>query len=270
MCVTVHSMPRQHTSLCRMQCTEIHVDDLRVSELRLSEKKKHTWIWRGGGRPTKREQVYVEVRHGATESGRLVVRLGNVRTVNGVQITTRYRSGFMSIDLCASLSRQVHEILDDPLFQLCFERRAELARHGKKMATASEMTFLFSGLVTDGGERPGGLGCYADQITCTVPTTVRGTRVVVDPRHCTIVDLDGTPYSADALRGKDLKEVAIELERIVFDKTISVRARYRRIVVDARAATVVTTKRKRAMISSHQLSMEHVEVHCPSVGVIPV
>jgi hypothetical protein len=232
-----------------MQCLAIHIDDLQASDFRLSEKKTRTWTWKEDGQPKKREQVYAEVYQGASGTNPLIVNLSDIRTINGVQITARYNSGFMSVNLTDELSRQVRERLDEQLFLLCFERRGELLKQGKKITKPSEMKIMFSGLVKDGDEKPDGTGCYNDQITCTVPTQKKGQQVVVDPQQCAVEDLEGAPYPTAGVERKALKEVAIQIEKIVFDKEISVRARYRLIVADTKAVPVVMTKRKLAMQS---------------------
>ena len=239
--------------------TAIHIDDLNGSDIRLSEKKTKTWNWMEEGQPKKREQVYTEVCYGGVSDPRpLILNLSDVRTINGVKITARYKSGFMSINLTDVLSKKIRDVLDDRLFHLCFERRADLLKQGKKITKPSEMKIMFSGLVKDGDEKPDGTGSYNDQITCTVPTIKKGQQVVVNTQECVIEDLDGNPYASDGVERKSLKEVAIEIEKIVFDKEISVRGRFRLIVPDTKVVPIVMTKRKLAL-QAEQGSPEDVE-----------
>lgn len=253
-----------------MQSVEaIHIDDLNISDIRLSEKKTKVWNWMEDGQPKKREQVYTEVYYGAGNSNRLILNLSDIRTINGVQITTRYNSGFMSINLSDVLSKQIREALDDQLFRLCFERRTELLKQGKKITKPSEMRIMFSGIVKDGDEKPDGTGSYNDQITCTIPTIKKGQQVAVDTQQCVIEDLDGTPFPSSDVERKSLKEVAIEIEKIVFDKEISVRGRFRLIVPDTKTVPVVMTKRKLALLSEQE-TVEHGQPSTAQVGGTPV
>ena len=155
----------------------------------------------------------------------------------------------MSVNLNDIVSAKVRQAVDDRMFHLCFEHRNELMKMGKKITKPSEMKIMFSGLVKDGDEKPDGTGSYNDQITCTVPTIKKAQQVVVDTQQCAIEDLEGVPYATAGVERKNLKEVAIEIEKIVFDKEISVRGRFRLIVADTKAVPRVTTKRKLAMLS---------------------
>lgn len=237
-----------------MQCTAVHIDDIETTDIRLSEKKIRSWTWMEEGQPKKREQVYAEVYYGKTGKNPFILNLSDIRTINGVQITARYKSGFMSVNLNDILSAKVREVVDDQIFRLCFEHRNEFMKMGKKITKPSEMKIMFSGLVKDGDEKPDGTGSYNDQITCTVPTTKKGQQVVVDTQQCAIEDLEGSPYATAGVERKTLKEVAIEIEKIVFDKEISVRGRFRLIVADTKVAPRVMTKRKLAMLSDQTVS----------------
>jgi hypothetical protein len=228
------------------QCTAVHVSDIHPSNILLSKKQTKVWKWMEDGQQKKREQVFVDVFYGSP-GNKLLLNFNDVRTINGVQITSKFNSGFMSVNLKEELSTQIREAVDNEIFRLCFDRRAELLKQGKKISNPSEMKIMFTGLVKDGDERPDG-GAYDDQITCTVPTKKHGQQVVVDAIECPIEDLDGKAFQSVALERKSIKDLVIEIDKVVFGKEITVRGRYRYIVADTKAVPRVMTKRKLAML----------------------
>lgn len=220
----------------------VHVDDISQADLILSDKKIKTWRWLEDGASKSRNQTYAEVYY-KKKGTKLIFTFGDVRTIRGIQTSVKFKSGFMSVKLPLGKTEQLRR-LDDLMFKLAFEHRVAMMKKGGKIDHPSQMRLLFQGLVKDGDEKDDG-GKWDDQITCTVPTKRKGQQVIIDDNECVVEDLDGKPYSWTALDGKTIKELAIEVDRMVFDnKGITVRGLFRLIVPDDRTRARVTTKRK--------------------------
>jgi hypothetical protein len=227
-----------------MECLAVNIDEVQTKKLTMSGVLKKVWNWREDGAVKSRTQIYAEVYY-AKPKNKFTFTLNDVRTINGIQTSQKFKSGFMSLNLSPEQSAHVRKQVDDCIFQLCFDNRVEMMKKGNKITHPSEMRMMFAGIVKDGDEKNDGSGeRWQDQITCTVPTKRKGQQVVVDENVCVVEDLDGKPYSWTGLDQKTLKEVAIEIDRVVFGKEITVRGVYRLVVPDCKTVPRVMTKRK--------------------------
>ena len=227
-----------------VECIAVHVDEVEEKKVILSECKTKKWTWKeDDGSSKSRTQSYAEVYYGK-KGNKLTFTLSDNRTINGIQ-TTRFKSAFMSLNLSSEQSAHIKTQLDNLIFQRVFENRATHLKRGTEIEHPSEIRLMYQGIIKKGDLKPDGSGDrWNDQITCTVPTKRKGQQTVVDENLCTIEDLEGRPYAWTALDRKDIKEVCIEVDRIVFAKDIKVVCKFRLIVPNAKTAPRVMTKRK--------------------------
>jgi hypothetical protein len=250
----------------------LSVSDIEASKVILSEKKTKKWQWKEDGELKSRTQTYAEVYYGE-EGRKLCFTLSDVKTINGIQTMTKFNSGFMSINLTPEQSQEVRNKLDNVLFKLAYENRVEMMKKGGKISHPSEMRLMFQGFVKEGEEKKDKPGeFWGDQVTAKVPTKRRKQQVIVDDNLCVVEDLGGKPYSWTALDRKGLKEIAIEVDRMIFDKDITVRGSYRLIVPNEVSRPKIVTKRKLQLrneepgVSSGPLKKTKTELRERAVG----
>lgn len=232
-------------------------DDIKQTEILISSRKTKVWKWQEEGESKSRTQVYVDVYYGKPENP-FVFTVEDVSTYQGIKVSGKSQTAYMSINLPSDISNKIKTVVDNAMFNKCYAKRADLFAKGNKITQQSEMKIMYQGLIRDGDEKKdkdGNVtgGNWPDQLTCTVPTKKKANQVIIDEQQCTIEDLDGKPYSWMALDGKKLKEVVIQVDRIVFDKDICVRGKYRLIVVNDKTAPRFMTKRRleQVNVSAH-------------------
>lgn len=232
----------------------VELCDFDPAKLILSEKKTKSWAWMQDGKMNKGSREYAEVYY-ERPGKKLVLILNDLKTPMGIQISTRYGSGFMSCKLTPEQSTEISQKIDDAIFNGVFEKRLEFMKgKGSKIQHPSEMKMMFQGLVKEGDDKPDGSGRWPDQITCTVPTKKKGQQVIVDENFCAIEDLKSKPYSWMALDGQNIKEWGIEVTEIKLDKEISVKGKVRLIVPNTETVPRVMTKRKLSMRTDTSVS----------------
>jgi hypothetical protein len=223
----------------------VPIQELRKDQFKLSDKKVKSWNWTDKeGKAHIGSQEFVEVYYGKKQSP-LTFSISDVRTINGIQTSNDNKRGFMSVNLKEDQSSEIRKMLDDNLFDMVFENRKELLKHGHKISHPSEIRLMFQGFVKDGDEKHDGTGGrYNDQITCTVPMKRKGQQIIVDDNVCIVEDLDGKPYNWMGLDRQKLKDIVIEVEKIIFGKDISVRGTIRLVVPESKSRPRVVTKRQ--------------------------
>jgi hypothetical protein len=222
------------------------IQDLEAEKFMFSEKKIKSWDFKNKktGKQMKGAQPYVECYY-EKPGQKLCFTIENVKSYNGVQTGENLKRGFMSVNLTEDMSKSVKKFVDSVIFQLCFNHRAELVKNGKKITSPAEMRIIYSGCVTEGKDKEDGTGeCWQDQLTANVPMKRKGQQSVVDDNLCVIEDLDSKPYAWSALDGVNLREVAVEVEKVTFAEVIRVNMLYRLITPDEKAKPRVTTKRR--------------------------
>jgi hypothetical protein len=219
------------------------VSEVNKSDMILSDKKVKSWNWTDKeGKTHAGSQDYAELYY--KESGKkMAIALTDVRTINGIQTTNDGKRGFMSINLTDEQSSDIQKKVDDSIFNLVFDQRKDLLKQGNKISHPSEIRLMFKGFIKEGDEKKDG-GRWNDQITVSVPMKKKSNQLVVDDNICSVEDLEGNPYNWMGLDRQKLKDVVIEVEKIVLGKDISLRGVLRMVVPDAKARPRVTTKRK--------------------------
>lgn len=226
------------------------VNEIQPDDVKMSTRKENKWNWVENGEMKTRSETYALALNSAGQP--LKFTLTDVRTVNGIQtgkkFTNKKGSAYMSINLTPEQSAEVKRFIDARLFDLCYANKNYLKR-GNQINHKQQMEMLFTGIVKQGNEKSDGSGDrWPDQITANVPTKIHQKQMVVDEAVCTIEDLNGSPFSWLGLQQTTrLAEVVIEVTKIVFKDTISVRAQYRLITPDTQTVAKVTTQRKRQL-----------------------
>jgi len=229
-----------------MEVVAVPLDQLDKSKFMFSEKKTKSWNFtdKKTGKQRVGAQTYTEVYY-EKPGQKLCFLLEDVRSFNGVQTTDSFKRGFMSVNLKSEKSQLVRQYVDTPIFQLSFQHRASLIKGGTKIQNPSEMRIIYEGIVKTGEEKKDGTGeCWDDQLTCNVPMKKKGQQAIVDDNMCTVEDLDGRLYAWSALDGKNLKEVAVEVDKVVFGDKIRINGVYRLIVPEEMARAKVTSRRR--------------------------
>jgi len=228
----------------KMEVVAIPITELEPSKFMFSEKKSRTWSFVDDkGKPRAGSETYVEVYYDQPGQ-KLCFLMEDLKSFNGVQTGKNAKKGFMSLTLKADKSEQLKKYLETPIFHLSFQNRAALIKDHAKITQPAEMRIIFNGIITPGAEKPDGTGVWDDQMTCTVPMKKKGQQAVVDENLCTVEDLGGRPYAWSALDGKNLKEVCIEVEKVIYGPKIRIQGVYRLIVPEDMARAKVTTARR--------------------------
>lgn len=224
----------------------IPLNELDPSKFMFSEKKSNSWNFKDKktGKQRTGSKTYVELYYDKPGQ-KLSFVLNDVKSFNGIQTTDNFKRGFMSVNLKKEKSEQVRAFVDTPVFNLAFQYRNDLIKGGNKINAPAEMRIIYDGVVVEGKDKPDGSGeKWDDQLTCTVPMKKKGQQPIVDDNLCTVEDLEGRPYAWSAIEGKNLKEVAVEVDKVVFADKIRIQGTYRLIVPEDKAAAKVTTKRR--------------------------
>lgn len=216
------------------------LSDLKPTEFMMGEPQTKSWNFTDKtGKQLNGSNNWVEIYY-KTPGHKLNFIVENVKT-SGVKTDTDMRRGFMSITLSPEQSAQIRKAVDDPIFMLAWQNREKLYKMGRKMTQPIEMKFAYRGVVKDGAERKdangvvqrGGDGkvqVWADSITCNIPMKRQGNQVVVDAHQCQVVDLQERNYAWTGLEGKQLREVVIEVEKVVFNDKVTVHCNFKLIV----------------------------------------
>lgn len=222
--------------------------------------KKETKKWDFFNKKTNKQTVgsndWVEVYY---EQGgqKLAFVLENVKTTTGVQSTDSFKRGFMSVTLTPEQSAQIRKAVDDPILLLAWQHREDLFRPARKMQQLIEMKHFFHGVVQDGKEKKdkdgnvqrgpdGKIQVWNDSVTGDIPMKKKSQQVVVDENLCQIVDLTDRPYAWTSLGGKVLREVVVEVDKVVFSDKIRVHCTFKSIVPNevGTGGAKYTTKRR--------------------------
>lgn len=236
--------------------------DLQASKFMFS--KKETKKWDFFNKKTNKQTVgsndWVEVYY-EVPGQKLAFVLENVKTTTGVQTTDSFKRGFMSVSLTPEMSAQIRKAVDEPIFQLAWQHREDLFKAGRKMQQPIEMKFAFHGVVQDGKEKKdkegniqrgadGKIQTWNDSVTGDIAMKKKQQQVVVDDNLCQIVDLTDRPYAWTSLGGKNLREVVVEVDKVVFSDKIRVHCSFKSIVpneVGTGGAKYTTKRRLEAM-----------------------
>lgn len=224
----------------------VPINELEPEKFFFSEKKTKTWNFKDQqGKQQSGSQTYVELYY-EKPGQKLCFLLENVRTYNGIQTTSNVKRGFMSVNLKDDHVKLLRQYVEQPVFQLSYANREVLLPGGKKIKHPAEMKIIFEGIIKEGKEKKDNPDeKWDDQLTCNVPMRKKGQQPVVDDNLCTVEDLDGRDYAWTAIESKTLKEVAVEVEKVVFKKgAIRIHGTYRMIVPEDQAKPKVTSKRR--------------------------
>jgi hypothetical protein len=229
-----------------MEVISIPLSELDPMKFMFSEKKTKSWNFKNKktGKQQSGSKTYVELYY-EKPGQKLCFVINDVKSFNGIQSTDNFKRGFMSINLKEDKLKEIEKYFDTPVFNLAFQNRKELLKNARNVTQPAEMRVLYHGIVTPGKEKKDSPGeKWDDQLTCSVNMKKKGQQPVVDENSCVIEDLEGRPYAWSTLDGKPLKEVAIEVDQVVFGDNIKVQGTYRLIVPEGQEAPKVTTKRR--------------------------
>lgn len=256
----------KETSKMAEELVAMSLTDLVPSEFGCSEKKYRSWDFMKDGKKVVGGEEFVEVYYG-NKCQKLAFALEEVKTISGITPSSDgFKTARMSVNLTPEQSAQIRKAVDEPIFQLIFQHREKLLKNGRKVSHPAEIKLLYKGVVRDGEEKtekktdgtkgkgkpikgPDGNSQYwPDSVSGNVPMKKNGNQHIVDPDQCQIVDLEGRPYAWTCLDRKTLREVVVEIEKVVFkpDNHIVVYCMFKCIVPNEIGAGAVkyTTKRR--------------------------
>lgn len=240
------------------QVVALQLSELEAQHFMFSAKQTKKWDFfnKKTNKQTVGSNDFVFVYYGH-EHQKLAFVIEDVKTSTGVQTTDSFKRGFMSVSLTPEQSKQVRDAVDKPLRELVWQHRADLVKNGRKMQQQMEMNFLYHGVVTDGKEKKDKEGnlqrgadgqpqCWNDSITADIPMKKKNQSPVVDENECQIVDPSDRPYAYTSLAGKTMKEVVVQVDKVVFSDKIRVHCSFKLIVPadDSSNCVKYTTKRR--------------------------
>jgi hypothetical protein len=236
-----------------MSIVAVPLEEVDTKSITITEEIKKTWSWKDtDGKKNTRTVSLVEVGY---DGKPFSFEMSKVRSNQGVQISTKFGSIFMSLNLTDEQSQLITEKIDNPLRNLLFKKRSVLFKQGDKMTHVSEM-IMFTGLVKKGDPKNDGTGKnWPDQLTITVPSKKERGQPVIDSSVVSVEDIDGNALPFNAVE-KDIEEVIIEVMKIDLGKDFTVRGRFRLIVSSGKAAVKVVSKRKLGSSASDDNSAE--------------
>ena len=243
------------------QMVALPVTELQPSQFMFSPKQTKSWDFLDKSKNKRMTGSHDFVELWYKEQGeKLAFVLENVKTTSGIQTTDRFNRGFMSINLEPAVSALVRKHVDDIVFAMVFQHREDLLKNGRKINQLAEIKFLYKGVVQDGKEKvdkdtkvaikgqDGKPAYWSDSITGDIAFKKGKNGPVVDENVCQIVDLNDRPYAWSSLSGKVLREVVVEVDKVVFgaDSKIKVHCTYRCIVPNevGSGGAKYTTKRR--------------------------
>ncbi len=254
----------KETSKMAEELVAMSLTDLVPGEFMCSEKKYRSWDFVKDGKKVVGGEDYVLVYYN-NERQKLAFTLEEVKTTNGITVSNGFKKARMSVNLTPEQSAQIRKAVDEPIFQLIFQHREKLLKNGRKVSHPAEIKLLYKGVVRDGEEKtekktdgtkgkgkpikgPDGNSQYwPDSVSGNVPMKKHGNQHIVDPEQCQIIDLEGRPYAWTCLDHKTLREVVVEIEKVVFKSdNIVVHCTFKCIVPNEIGAGAVkyTTKRR--------------------------
>ena len=187
---------------------------------------------------------------------KLTFSLENVKTKSGIQPTDAMFWGSMTVQLTPEQSALVQKHVDDIIFLMAYANREPMMRqHGWHIEKPYDLRLLYRGLVQEGVEKLDDLDgkpqLEPDCITGNVAMRLsRKHRLKANKRECRVEDLLGRPFRSCDLRGKMLRKVVVQVDKVVFFKTPSIPIRvdcsFRNIVVNEAAPTYPPKRRKHA------------------------
>lgn len=260
------------------------LEELQPTKFMFSPKETKKWDFfnKKTNKQTVGSNDWVQVFYD-NDGQKLAFVLENVKTTTGVQSTDSFKRGFMSVTLTPEQSAQIRKAVDDPILMIVWQNREELFRPARKMQQLVEMKCLFHGVVQDGKEKKdkegnlqrgpdGKIQVWNDSVTGDIPMKKKNQQVVVDENLCQIVDLTNRPYAWTSLAGKVLREVVVEIDKVVFSDKIRVHCTFKSIVPNETGtggAKYTTKRRLEAAASEGQGSTASASAAAPAPTPTP-
>lgn len=227
-----------------------NMEDLNPEKMLFSEKKRRSWNFtdKSTGEQKQGGENYAFLYYN-TPGQKLAFSIKDLRTFQGILTKEgNFKTGSMPCPLTTDKSAEIRKCVDQHILALCYKYKDKLwGAKAKKVLSLEAMMPSYHGVVTDGKEKKENPEeTWPDSLFCDVPLKrgKGGQQVIVDDNLCQIEDLDEKPYSWTALDGKNLKEVVVEVQKVVFGEVIRVKCMYRLISVDDKVQPKYTTKRR--------------------------
>ena len=230
-----------------------NAEDVNGSMMRFSNEKKNEWQYKdNNGTPCTRTQRYFEVyTSNSDQDKKFCFTLCDVKTINGIQTSTKFAKGsaLISVNLTKEQSAMVRNNVNQPIYDLVYKNRVAVFKNKSKtdqMTHPSLMQALFMGIVKNGEDKNDGSGTqWNDQITASVPFKKKSSEIIVNENLCRVEDIEGNVFPWSNLDKQKIKEIVFEIDRVTASDTeAKVRCNCRLIVVDAKSAPKIMTKRK--------------------------
>lgn len=197
------------------------------------------------------EEPYFVVNYGKPEQN-FVFIIRDARTNTGVRIRPDVKrpSASIALSLNDETVRLIEEKIHKPVLELIYKHKDKIFKEAalSKLTSLDRLEFAFPKLYAPGRENPNKPGeTYSASIWADVDLTMTADKQPIpDPILCIIEDVKTTPYAYTTMAGKNLKEVAIEWQKIRFKTESDMRHRLaaRVILVDDVARPPINTPRR--------------------------